>query len=488
MIEERNVRKTVLSGLFWVYCETMAAQVMTFAVSIILARLLEPGHYGIIAIVNVFINIANVFVTSSFSLSLVQKKNTDDLDCNTMFWFNLVLSVILYFMFFIFAPFIAEYYENTSLIRIIRILSLRIPLSAYNSIQQAIVSNHLAFRKSFYATSIGTFFSAGAGIFAAFFNAGVWALVIQNLSSIVCNTLFLMAVIRWHPKCMFSLVRLKSLLGFGWKLLLTGLLFTGYSELRTLVIGKRFSTKELGYYDKGYTFPKVIASNIDATITKVLFPTLSQSQDKRKRLCEMARRAAKTSAYLMTPVLFGLATISFPLVKLLLTEKWIPCVPYLKIMCLVWWMQPTQSCSIQAIKAIGRSDLYLYVEIISKTIGVILIIFSVKIYDSVYAIAISMFIGQMFAVILYGWISSKYIGYRFRDQLADLMLPAMLGVIMCFGVKLVENISEILWVCILVQIVTGAFFYILLSFLFKVEESQYLLKTGYTLWREKCKD
>ena len=366
MEEQQVSRRKVFSGLFWVYLETICAQAVTFVVTIILARLLSPADYGIIALVMVFVNVANVFVTSSFSFALIQKNDADDLDYQTMFWFNIVVSFLLFAVLFVIAPTVANYYDIPLLSPVLRVLALKIPLSAYNSIQLAKVSHDLNFKKSFMSTFGSTILSGAIGIVMAYTGYGIWALVVQVISNILFNTVFLMTIVKWLPKLQFSFIRLLPLINYGWKLLATGFMFTGYSELCKLIIGKRYSADDLGYYDKGTQFPHFIASNVDSTINRVLFPALSNQQDDRIRLKEITRRSAKTSAYIMTPILFGLAITAPTIVHLLLTDKWLPCVPFIQIMCFSWWLQPTQSCSVQGIKAIGRSDIYLKVEIIAK--------------------------------------------------------------------------------------------------------------------------
>ena len=475
----------VFSGLFWVYLENIAAQVVNFIVSIVLARLLAPDDYGTIALVNVFINISNVFVTSSFSNSLIQKKDADDLDYSSMFWFSLSVAVVLYVGLFFASPGISKFYNNNDLLLILRILALRIPLSAYNSIQTAYVSSHMVFKKSFISTLGGALLSGVFGIALAYMGFGIWALVGQSLLNVLFNTLILMIVVKWRPRRIFSLQRLKPLVKYGWKLLVTGLLFTSYSELRSLVIGKRYSADDLGYYDRGNSFPRLIAANIDSTINRVLFPSLSQKQDDLERLLAMARRAGKTSTYLMTPLLFGLAIVAEPLVLLLLGEKWLPCVPYLQILSLVWWLQPIQTCAAQAIKAIGRSDIYLKIEIISKICGILLLAGAVFIVNSVYAIAMSMLIGQAIAVVFYGTCMSKYIGYKIKDQLHNFLIPTLLGIAMSISVYFIPKVIHSTIFCLFIQVILGGGIYIGLSAIFKVEEYKYLLNLVKERMRKK---
>jgi len=377
-------------------------------------------------------------------------------------------------LFFV-APVISRYYGISELTLILRVLALRIPLSAYNSIQTAFVSSHMVFKKSFVANSGGVLFSGILGIYLAVDGFGIWALVAQSLLCVLFNTFIMIAVVKWWPKCQFSIVRLMPLVKYGWKLLATGLMFTIYAELRSLIIGKRYSAADLGFYDRGYSFPRLIASNIDSTINRVLFPTLSHVQDSPSQLLGMARRSGKTSAYLMTPLLFGLAAIAEPLTLLLLGNKWLPAVPYIQIMCFVWWLQPTQTCAAQVIKAIGKSGTYLKIEVISKICGLLLLAWAVLIVNTVYAIAMSMLIGQTIAFVIYGICVSKCIGYKFTDQIHDILVPALLGTLMCFSIYYIPCIIENAIPCLFSQVLIGGVVYVGLSALFKLEEFHYLL-------------
>ena len=474
----RNIKSNkVVSGLFWVYLENISAQIVSFVVTIILARLLEPSYYGTIALVSVFIAIATVFVNSGFGAALIQKSDADELDYSSMFWFNLSVSILLYSLIFVFAPAIANYYGVRELSLIMRILALSIPLSAFNCIQQAYVSSHMVFKKSFLSNSGGALISGVIAVVMAYSGAGIWALVVQRILHVFFNTFFLRMIVKWAPKWQFSWNRLRPLISFGWKILSTGLLFTLYTELRTLIIGKRYSIEDLGYYNQGFSFPKFIASNVDTTINRVLFPALSNVNDGLNRLADKTRRAAKTSAYIMTPILLGLLMVSDTLVPLLIGEKWSPCVPYMKIMCLVWWLQPTQTCSLQAIKAIGRSDVYLYAEIFNKIIGLALLAYAVLVINSVFAIAITMLIAQTIAMVVYGVCSWKFIGYKLIDQFKDILVPVLLSIPMCIFVYLLPVVIANRLICLIVQVTAGALIFLIMSVIFKSDSLNYISNT-----------
>ncbi len=272
-------------------------QLVTFIVSIVLARILVPEDYGTIALVTIFTSILQVFVDSGLGTALIQKKDADDLDFSSVFYFNFVVCVILYIVMLFVAPVISAFYNDHSLIPIIRVASLTIVISGVKGIQQAYVSRNMLFKRFFFATLGGTIFSAFFGIGLAYAGFGVWSIVIQQLSNTAIDTLILWITVRWRPKKMFSLKRLKRLLSFGWKLLVSSLFDTVYNNLRNLIIGKVYSSSDLAYYNQGDKFPKLIVTNINSSIDSVLLPTLSSVQDNRERVKNMTRRAIKTSTY-----------------------------------------------------------------------------------------------------------------------------------------------------------------------------------------------
>lgn len=260
-MEQQINSKIVASNLIWRFLERFGAQIVAFVVSIILARLLDPVVYGTVALVTVFTTILQVFVDSGFGMALVQKKNSDEVDFSTVFYFNIVICAFLYLIMFILAPFIARFYDNEQLSLIIRILSLVLIISGFKSIQSVYVAKHLIFKKFFFATLVGTVISAGVGIFMAYKGYGVWALIAQNLLNQGIDTIILWITVGWRPKRVFSFKRLKSLFSFGWKLLASALLDVGYNQLRALIVGKKYSAEDLAYYNRGEQIPNLAISN-----------------------------------------------------------------------------------------------------------------------------------------------------------------------------------------------------------------------------------
>ena len=321
-----NSKAKVFSNLVWRFFERCGAQLVSLAVSILLARLLAPELYGLVSKVVIITSILMVFVDSGMANALIQKKDPDDLDFSSVFYFNVAFCLVLYGLLFLFSPLIARMYHSPELVPILRVLGLTVVVSGVKNVQQAYVSKTLQFKRFFFATLGGTLFSAALGIFMALRGFGVWALVAQQLSNVTVNTLILWFTVGWRPKAMFSLQRLKGLLSYGWKLLGAQLLDTIYLRLYPMIVGIRYTDADLAFYDRGNHMPNLIVENINYSIDSVLLPVLSEQQDETARVRELTRKAIRMSSYVMTPLMIGLAVCAEPLVRLLLKEQWLPCV------------------------------------------------------------------------------------------------------------------------------------------------------------------
>ena len=462
--------ENVVKGFIWRFAERCGAQLVSFIVSIVLARLLVPEDYGTIALVTVFTVILQVFVDSGLGTALIQKKDADDLDFSSVFYFNFV---VLYAGMFMAAPYIAKFYDDISLTPVIRVLSLTIVISGVKGIQQAYVSRNMLFKKFFFSTIGGTIFSAFLGIGMAYIGFGVWALVAQQLSNTMIDTLILWITVKWRPKKMFSWQRLKELLAFGWKLLVSALLDTGYNNLRNLIIGKMYSPTDLAFYNQGDKFPKIIITNINTSIDSVLLPTMSNSQDDRERIKQMTRRAIKTSTYVMAPLMMGLAFCAEPIVSLILTDKWLPCVPFLRIFCITYMFWPVHTANLNAINAMGRSDWFLKLEIIKKVVGLTILLSTM--WFGVMAMAYSLLLGSVLSQIINSWPNKKMLNYGYLEQVRDFAPGILLAVIMGICVYFIGYISLSVIFKLIIQIVSGALIYIAGSAILNLEEFQYLL-------------
>lgn len=467
-----NGNRTVFSNLIWRFAERCGAQIVTLIVSVVLARILLPEDYGMISLITVFTTILQVFVDSGFGTALIQKKDADDLDFSSVFYFNFAVCIVLYVGMFVAAPYIADFYHDTSFIPVIRVISLTVVVSGIKGIQQSYVSRNMLFKSFFFSTIGGTLFSALLGIVLAYAGCGVWALVGQQLSNTCIDTLILWVTVKWRPKKMFSWNRLKALLSFGWKMLASSLLDTVYNNVRSLIIGKMYSSADLAYYHQGKQFPNVIVHNINTSIDSVLLPTMSSVQNDCSRVKHMTRRSIKTSTYVMAPLMMGLAFCAEPIVRVVLTEKWLPCVPFLRIFCITYMFYPIHTANLNALKAMGRSDLFLKLEIAKKAVGMVILLSTM--WFGVMAMAYSLLITSLLSQMINSWPNKKILNYGYFEQLKDILPGILLAVGMGMGVYCVKYLQLPDFVTLAIQIPLGAVIYICVSAILHLESFVYL--------------
>ena len=466
-------KQSVFSNMIWRFAERCGAQIVQFIVSIVLARILAPEAYGIIALVTVFTTILQVFVDSGLGNALIQKKDADDLDFSTVFYTNIVICLVLYIGIFIASPTIARFYDDLNLIPVIRVLSLTLVISGVKNVQQAYVSKKMIFKKFFFATLLGTIGAAFLGVIMAINGMGVWALVAQQLFNLSLDTIILWITVKWRPKLCFSFKRLKKLFSFGWKLLVSSLIDTVYNNVRQLLIGKLYSSADLAYYNRGKQFPNLIVQNINNSIDSVLLPTMSQEQDNKEKVKNMTRKAIKTSVFIMAPLMMGLAFTSKNVVTLILTEKWLECVPYLCIFCITYMFYPIHSANLNAINAMGRSDLFLKLEIIKKIVGIVLLLVTIKI--NVLAMALSLLVSSVISQIINSWPNKKLLGYSYIDQLKDILPSIMLAIFMGVVVYIIGFIKLPTILSLILQIIVGIIVYIVGVKILKIDTYEYLI-------------
>lgn len=411
-----------LSGFAWSVGERIATQGSLFVISLALARILGPNDYGTVAMLLVFINIADVFVTNGLSESLIQKNQVSESDYSTVFVCGVVTSILLYALLFFAAPAIGEFYGNASMPPLLRVLALRIPLSSMNAIQRAHVAKRLDFKKYFFASSLAAIFAGVLGIISALLGVGTYALAVQQIGNMLLSTLFLYVQTCWRPSFKYSNKSARELLPTGFQLAGANLINVLYSEGRSLIIGKYYSADSLAYYNRGNQFPSLIVSNINAPISNVMLPVLSAANNDNRRLRELTRKSMGLSAFLLTPCMGLLFVCSEPLVRLLLSDAWIPSVPYLQIGCLFYLFQPMQTMNWQALKAAGRSDLCLKLELVKKAICFSVLFLTVPF--GVMAIAVGSAVSGFISMVINMLPNGKVIGYSFAQQMIDI-LPSL---------------------------------------------------------------
>lgn len=475
MNETKQLKKQVIDGVFWKFGERIIAQGVAFIISTVLARILLPEDYGTVSLILVFITLANVFVSNGLGDSLIQKRDADELDFSTMFYCSIAFSIVLYLIIFFAAPVIADFYDNQSLTPYVRVLALQIPLAAVKTIQHSYVSKHMLFKKFFFSTLGGTLVSGVVGIIMALNGFGAWALIAQYLINSAIDTTVLYFTVRWRPTLEFSISRAKTLFGFGWKVMVSQFINTFYGDLRSLIIGKVYSSSDLAYYNKGNQFPSLAITNLNTSISTVLFPAMSSVNSEMSEIKKLTRRSMQVSSYVVFPIMAGLAVVASPLVSLLLTDKWLPCVPYLQLSCMYWAFQPMQTANVQAIKAAGRADITLYLEIIKKSIGIILILVTMRI--SVMAVVVSNVIFGGISMLINIFPNKKLISYGYKEQFIDVAPNAILAIIMLLITNTVQYLNLNNWLTLIIQIFVGVVVYLLGSVLTKNESFHYLYNT-----------
>lgn len=478
--------QNTLSNFLWRFAERCGARGVTFIVQIILARLLAPEVYGVIALVTVFTTILNVFVDSGFGNALIQKKDADDLDFSTVFYFNIAVCGLLYMLMFAAAPWIAGFYQDLSLVPVIRVLSLTLVISGVKNVQQAYVSRTMQFKRFFFATIGGTVGAAVVGIAMACRGLGVWALVAQQLFNAAIDTIILWITVKWRPKRLFSLKRLRGLFSYGWKLLVSSLVYTAYVDIEQLIVGKLYTTTDLAQYNRGKQFPSFIVSNIDSSIDSVLLPVMSRKQDQADEVKSMTRRAMKISTYIMAPLMMGFAFIGESAVRLILTDKWLPCVPFMRIFCVTYMFYPVHTANLNALKAMGRSDLFLKLEWIKDIMGLLVIFAAIQF--GIMTMAYSMILISVVSQVINSWPNKKLLNYSYWEQLKDILPGILLAAAMGCCIYPIQwlGLSDI--VTLLIQVPLGAVLYIAGSAFLKLDSFVYLYRViRQTMTKTFCK-
>ena len=465
--------KGFVANFAWRLAERSGAQLVAFVVSVVLARILDPSDYGTIALILVFTTILQVFVDSGLGNALIQKKDADDVDFSTVFYTNIVFCSALYLLIFIASPLIASFYDDMTMVPMIRVLSLTVLISGVKNVQQAYVSRHMLFKRFFFSTLGGTVAAAVVGILMALGGFGVWALVAQQVINLLIDTCILWLTVEWRPKKVFSFECLKGLFSYGWKLLASSLIDTVYNDIRQLIIGKMYSSADLAFYNKGKQLPNLVVININNSIDSVLLPSMSNVQDDREHVKSMTRRSITISIYTMAPLMMGIAFVAEPLISLMLTDKWLPCVPFLRIFCITYMFRPLHTSNLNAVKALGRTDLFLKLEIEKKIVGIALLLSTM--WFGIMAMAYSMLVSSVFSQLINASPNKKLLNYGYLDQIKDMLPSILLAVFMGGCIYPLKWLPIHNLVILILQVILGAVIYIAGSQLLKLEPYRYIL-------------
>ena len=473
-----SIKEATVTSLLWKVMERGGNAVVQMAVQVVMARLLAPEQFGALAVMLVFVSLGNVIVQSGLNTALIQSPEADDADFSTVFWMSLAVSVALYAAIFLAAPSVAAFYAMPGIVWPLRALGLLLVVSAYNSVQVAKVTRDLQMRKVFRATMASVIFSAVSGIGAAVAGAGLWALVAQQLSYQLVNCVVLAFQVDWKPRMVFRAERARELFGFGWRLLASGLLEQGYQSLADLVVGKRFSPARLGLVSQGKKYPQAVGSMLDGAIQPVMLSAVSRVQDDRARVKRLVRRALKTSPFLIAPAMTLFACCAPSLVPALLGPQWAEAVPFMQVYCMVYALLPIHTTNLQALNGMGRSDLFLRLELVKKAYGIAALLFCALVLNDVRALVMSYLVTGVLSTFVNAWPNKRVIGYSYAEQVRDIAPAFLLSGAAALAAGLVGSAGLGAWVTLLAQAGAFVLVYLGLAAALRLEAFTYLLRTA----------
>lgn len=476
-----SLKENTIKSIVWKILERGGNAVVQMAVQVVMARLLAPEEFGALAIMLVFVNLGNVVVQSGLNTALIQAPEVDDEDFSTVFWMSLAVSVVLYAIIFICAPAIAAFYTMPELIWPLRALAVLFMVNALNSVQVARVTRDLEMVKVFRSTMVSVVVSAALGIGSALAGAGLWALVMQQISYQAASCVVLFPQVDWRPRLVFRADRARSLFGFGWRLLASGLLEQGYQSLSDLIVGKRFSAASLGLVSQGKKYPMAVGNMLDGAIQPVMLSAVSRVQDDGTRVKRLVRRALKTSTFLIVPAMVAFACCAPSLVPALLGPQWEEAVPFLQVYCLVYALLPIHTTNLQALNGMGRSDLFLRLELVKKTYGVIFLLFCAFVLGDVNMLVASYLLTGIVSTFVNAWPNKRVIGYSYSEQVRDIAPAFLLSAVSAAPALAVAAIGLGAWQTVLLQALAFSTTYLGLSALLRLEELSYLVSTVHDL-------
>ncbi len=477
------MRNKIASGLFWKLIERFSVYGMQFVLQVVLARLLSPEHYGTLSLMIIFTTLANVFIQNGFNTALIQNKEVTEEDYNSVFWISLIIATILYGALYVGAPIIADFYNMPDIVRPFRVLILMLFPGAFNSIQVAKATRNMDFKLIFKSNLAGTIVSGVAGIILAYLGTGLWALVIQTLLNVLIACIVMKFSVKWKLRLVCNIKRIKKLFSFGWKLLVSSLIDTLYQDIRSLVIGKKYNSATLGHYNRGKQFPQLLINVINGAVQSVMLPAMSAEQDDRVQMKSLMRNSIMISAYVVFPMMAGLAAVAEPLVSLILTDKWLPCVPFMQIYCFSLAFYPVHSCNLQTINAMGRSDIFLKLELIKKGYGMATLCMAVYFFDTPIAIAMTGVITTVISCFVNAYPNKKLINYSYLAQMRDI-LPSFIASMLMFIIVLpIRNVKASSWIVLFLQIIVGVCTYLIISIIAKIKPFILLKKSLETYLR-----
>lgn len=471
MKQPDSLKRKTISGMLWSFGDLMGNQGMQFLIQIILARMLLPEHFGLIGMILIFVAVSNSIIDSGFTQALVREQNANQTDYSTVFYFNLAVSVLIYVLLYLSAPAISGFYSQPELVLIIRVLTLGIIINAFAIVPRAMYTKEVDFKVQMQANLSASLISGGVAIGMAFAGFGVWSLVGRTLAMNGTQTFFLLFKKKWLPSLEFSGKSFKRLFSFGWKLLLSGIIDTLFNNIYFLIIGKQYSVTQLGYYTNASRFSEIATQTMTSSIARVSYPVLSSIQDEQERLKRSYKQLMKLAGYVIFPVLAGLAAIGGPLVRLVFGEQWVPMTLYFQLLCLAGMLYPIHALNLSILQVKGRSDLFLYLEILKSAIFSVLIAAAILLDAGILGLIAVVFLDSYLSLFINTFFSAREIAYPFLEQLRDLGPFYILALSMALVVYMLENFLPFQDLGRLaVQVSIGILFYIMGSKILRLQE------------------
>lgn len=470
-----TLRHKTVAGIIWTFLNQLFSVGIQTATTLILAWFLLPEDFGLVAMITVFFVIAHSLVDSGFSQALIRKKEVSQVDYSTAFYINLVLGVLTYALLFVSANFIANFYNEPRLSVLVRVVGLTVIINSFQLVQISELTRKLDFKTQFRVALSSSIFSSIVAIFMAVMGFGVWSLVAQMLISTFASTVLHWIVNKWRPSKEFSVESLSEMFGFGSKLLASGLIDTTFQNIYVIIIGKLFSATLVGYYFFALRIQQLIVAQLTDAVQKVTYPALSTVQDDNIALKEFYRKIIQTVTYIVFPCLTGVAVLAKPLFSVMLKDDWLPAVPYLQLLCIAGLLYPLHAINLNILKVKGRSDLFLYLEIVKKLMIVIIIL--ITIHFGIFGILIGQIVSSILAYIPNSYFSVELIDYSLSEQLHDfvpnLLLAAAMGAFM-YITGLVLPLGEFAHVFVIGLL--GGTFYVLTNYLLKMPAQEIMLQ------------
>lgn len=472
-MEKESLKKKTVNGVIWSAIDRFSTQGIQFVFSILIARLLMPSDYGVIAMLGIFLAVSNTFVDSGFGAALVQKANRTETDFSTVFYFNIVVAIIFYALLWLASPYIASFYNIPMLKDVTRVVALTLIFSALGGIQSAQLSIAINFKTRAIISLISALSTGCLGLYLAYSGYGAWALVFQMVFSSLLNTILLWCFVRWMPSLVFSWQSFRQLFSFGSKLLASALLDTIYNNVYTLVIGKVYSSSSLGLYSRASGLAQYPSSNITGVLQSVTFPVLCSIQNDEERLADAYKRFIRMSAFVVFPLMIGLASVAEPFIRVVLTDKWEGAIYLLQIVCFSMMWYPIHAINLNILQVKGRSDYFLKLEIIKKIQGVCILCITVPI--SIVAMCYGSIASSLLSLVWNTYYTKRLIGYGFLSQIKDLLPIIIHSLLMGAIVLLVTHFIEVMWVKLFAGILAGGIYYILGAYIMHFDELKEVL-------------